>query len=1054
MTTSTDNASTTTVSEPTSSDRPSPRRGAVKKDGKGKKKKGAKGDRGAGLLGLPADAFKFPNALRLPGSTTSESDLGPTPSTSVDSGPSSGPSSEGEFSFSQTTKKNTAKNARSPTGSKLLNSKKKDQETSPLKKSKGKNVVDKESPRKKPKDKAPKIEEVSSPKKSKGKAALEPESPRKKVKDKIFVDEGLPLKKGKDKIFIEEQSPRKKVKEKTVVEQELVVKKGKEKIFIVEESPLKKMKEKALVDKELPPKKGKDKILIVEESPHKKMKEKALVGEELPPKKGKNKILIVEESPRKKMKEKVLVDEELPPKKGKDKILIVEESPRKKMKEKALVDEELPPMKGKDRILILEESPRKKVKDFVEKEFSLKKGKDKIIIVEEESPRKKAKAKILKDEQSPRKKAKDKIPKDEESPHKVKIAMDEESPRKKIKEKVIKDEESPRKKAKDKPPKEEEPLRQKDISAKEEESPRKKAKDKIPVEEPSPRKKSKEKAIKDKSFTDKKSKKKKQVESEEDSSTPAEKPKKSKMSKKPLSDADDSDLDDSEIDDSELVDSELKPVEHKHSESKFILYLGDKDGSNNYGSRQGVSSTSITDASYDFARFYLDCKERQKRRDLQDRGSQRSDTYLILNKCCRCGAGSEMVGEITGKLPACQYCLEEMGFSRRTPPTRTRSFRVVDRTYDTVNASNMLLEPVYSRSACNTEVSELRRYCDPSDKVFLCGSSVAMDGSDKYGDLPEDNYKPAWREARRLKPAEGLHRRRSFYSHPRASVEPDTPTIPELRIRISRERQPRNREFMRSSSRLLDAPPESQRSGRSSRRYRRRESRHSQSLMLGDTREGGWDTDYDSSQEEMWLHKDARVSPDSTRPKTREREERKGRRFKQRERLRDQEAEEGKANTQRDMSDDIILEGFPADESPNEVPSGNAGAGLTSAAEANEPEPEEVAQQAWERYARDYKRFQENLAEWKYEQEKAHRRRLRDGGDDRPRRPVTPPMPNASMHTGFEKGSSHMSSEERRSKKDEDAMHIRIAVSPSRRSRLMVNEVTSSWTPGPFPPVG
>lgn len=123
---------------------------------------------------------------------------------------------------------------------------------------------------------------------------------------------------------------------------------------------------------------------------------------------------------------------------------------------------------------------------------------------------------------------------------------------------------------------------------------------------------------------------------------------------------------------------------------------------------------------------------------------------------------------------------------------------------------------------------------------------------------------------------------------------------------------------------------------------------------------------------------------------------------------------------QRALSGDALLEYMPsALEMTSQAPS--FGGGQLAG------EPEMIAYEAWQRYARDYRRFQQNLAEWELQQHQwqklLHGRRPPGARD--------PPPPNAALwEDGTETG-------------DEEPMRLRVAVAPkSRRSRAQLVEAT------------
>lgn len=105
-------------------------------------------------------------------------------------------------------------------------------------------------------------------------------------------------------------------------------------------------------------------------------------------------------------------------------------------------------------------------------------------------------------------------------------------------------------------------------------------------------------------------------------------------------------------------------------------------------------------------------------------------------------------------------------------------------------------------------------------------------------------------------------------------------------------------------------------------------------------------------------------------------------------------------------------------------------------------ESEMIAYEAWQQYARDYRRFQQNLAEWEFQQQQRRHELLRG----RRPRSATPPPPGDSMQEdGMETSDEYP---------DEDqSFRIRVSMKPkSRRSHVQLAEAKSHLAEAKSPP--
>ncbi|KAH7971332.1 hypothetical protein HPB49_022105 [Dermacentor silvarum] len=537
--------------------------------------------------------------------------------------------------------------------------------------------------------------------------------------------------------------------------------------------------------------------------------------------------------------------------------------------------------------------------------------------------------------------------------------------------------------------------------------------------EDSPRKNLKDKRLVNDDYDSRgKKAKKKPPDDTEDDSTPPIKPrgrKKKKNGGKVASDTEDSDT----------------KGKDKPSYPQLVVQVGGPDSSNDCDTPRVTSSAALVHGNKPLAEIHLKGKANRTirvRRNLLS--GQFSDENSAMDRCCRCGAGCDMVGEITGTLPACQYCLEELGISA-TESIRPRTLQVLS---GASSDQNELLEPMYTRGAYDPEVNEF-------GPLIICDDAADQEPSCDFDVLPEGGYEPVF-------PHRNVMRRSaSFYSRPRALQE-ESPELPELVVRARvRKRPSRNKGFRIKSPETLEPPPQSRRS-RSYAKYRvSLDGTDSQTQELGDMRDHAWEPDYGSPRSQRMRSARPRASPNRGGGGYQDRRDQ-ARRFRRgRDDLPPEEPSVDRTNPQQEFSDDTMLDRSRAEES--------FGIAVSTTEAVDESETEKIAREAWKRYARDYKRFQQNLAAWESHREISQRRRCEDSnGEGMPRRPLAPPRPNCSMPDNLEEAHSRSGSlEERKANNDDEGMRIRIAVSPNRRSKLLLNE-TAAWFPGPFPPLG
>lgn len=453
----------------------------------------------------------------------------------------------------------------------------------------------------------------------------------------------------------------------------------------------------------------------------------------------------------------------------------------------------------------------------------------------------------------------------------------------------------------------------------------------------------------------------------------------------------------------------------KTSYTQLVLQVGRPDSTKDGCVPRVTSSTTLIQGKKALAEIHLKGKPNRTirvRRNLLS--GQYSDESSAIERCCRCGAGCDMVGAITGALPACHYCLEELGMGVTESVRRPKA-----------------LEPMYPRGPCDPGVDEF-------GSLITCGNVEDQDPCD-FDVVPEVRYEPAFPQP------DILRRSASFYSR-QPPLQEESFELPELVIKANvRKRPSRSRGFRNKSPRTFEHPRESRRPPLCYEKNRARlEVKHSQSLVLGDTIDCCCESDCGAPRSQGARSARPKASPNRGDRGYRDRESHCRRLHREQDALPPEETTTEKTGPQDNFSDDTLQEPSRVEEVT-----------VTQTTEVVEDsEIERIARQAWERYARDYKRFQQNLAEWERQQEMSRRRNFEDY-EGMPRRPLAPPRPNGCMPDDLREARSGSGSveEPKENNGDNEAMRIRIALTPKRRSRLMVNE-TASWFPGPFPPLG
>ncbi|KAH8035195.1 hypothetical protein HPB51_004436 [Rhipicephalus microplus] len=519
----------------------------------------------------------------------------------------------------------------------------------------------------------------------------------------------------------------------------------------------------------------------------------------------------------------------------------------------------------------------------------------------------------------------------------------------------------------------------------------------------------------------KKAKKKPPVDSDDDSTPPIKsRSRKKKNRRKVASDTDESD----------------SSTKNKASFTQLVLQVGSPNSGNDDYVPRITSSTSGIQGKKALAEIHLKGKPNRTIRVHKNLLSgQYSDEDSAIERCCRCGAGCDMVGEITGALPACQYCLEELGISVTDSMRRSR-----------------VLQPMYPQGPCNTGVDEFGSF-------ITCGNVEEQDPCN-FDVLPEVRYSPVYPQP------DVLRRSGSFYTT-QPPWQEESFEVPELVVKARvRKRPSRSRVLINKAPETFEPPRESRMSPLCYQKNRPRiEVKRSQSLVLADRRDDGCcESDCGAPRSQGSRREKPKASRNRGNRDNRDREYYDHRPLSEQDVLPQEQTFTESISVQpifsNDMSEKLL------------VPSGTEETTLTQMTDVVEgsravetsvtqvtdvvedSETERIAREAWKRYARDYKRFLQNLAKWERQQGMSRRRQFEDC-DGISRRPLEPPRPNGCMPDDL--GEARIGSggvEEPKENGDQEAMRIRIALTPNkRRSRLVVNE-TTSWFPGPFPPLG
>ncbi|KAL1416894.1 hypothetical protein MTO96_027389 [Rhipicephalus appendiculatus] len=319
--------------------------------------------------------------------------------------------------------------------------------------------------------------------------------------------------------------------------------------------------------------------------------------------------------------------------------------------------------------------------------------------------------------------------------------------------------------------------------------------------------------------------------------------------------------------------------------------------------------------------------------------------------------------------------------------------------------------------------------------------------------VPDVRYGPAFPQP------DALRRSASFYTR-QPPLQEESFELPELVVKAHVRKRPScSRVFRNKSPGTFEPPRESHRMPLCYQKDRPRlEVKHSQSIVLADTRDGCCESDYGAPRSQGARRARHKASPNREDRGNRDRDYHGRRLRREQEALPPEENKTERTGPQPIFSDDTsdkLLDPSRTEETTitqiTDVveDSRTEETTVTQITDVvNDSETERIAREAWKRYARDYKQFQQNLAKWERQQEMSRRRHFEDG-EGMPRRPVAPPIPNGCMPDDL--GGS--AEEPRENSGDKEAMRIRIALTPKRKSRLVLNE-TTSWFPGPFPPLG
>lgn len=301
---------------------------------------------------------------------------------------------------------------------------------------------------------------------------------------------------------------------------------------------------------------------------------------------------------------------------------------------------------------------------------------------------------------------------------------------------------------------------------------------------------------------------------------------------------------------SETEESEAKPTKKDPSSSaKLVLMVEPRETSSELEPRPVKSMSSLADLPHALAglRRSKDKTNRRRQQVPKERlRRQRSNEYVFSDdKCSHCGAGTEISGDITGRLPTCPYCLEELGLIRDGAPGLSRTLRIGNASYEALIDPGGLLMPGYSPNDCVTDVSESGQYYELPNKVLLPSvpspRSPPRDanidrhcGCERWPTKSPQHHQPMCRTPR-------------LYSPRRTALPPEQQVMPE-HLMMSRTSPERRRmeggARSRSPARMSGGggSPVNRFPGRyqGTASHRRVEPADSDSCLLGETRDHPW----------------------------------------------------------------------------------------------------------------------------------------------------------------------------------------------------------------------
>lgn len=299
----------------------------------------------------------------------------------------------------------------------------------------------------------------------------------------------------------------------------------------------------------------------------------------------------------------------------------------------------------------------------------------------------------------------------------------------------------------------------------------------------------------------------------------------------------------SETEESEARYSKKDPS----SPAKLVLMVEPRETSSDVEPRPVRSMSSLADLPHALAglRKSRDKASRRKQVPKERPRRKRSNEYVFSeDKCSHCGAGTEISGDINGRLPTCPYCLEELGLIRDGAPGLSRALRIGNSSYEALIDPGGLLMPGYSPNDCATELSESGQYYDPPNKVLL--PSVPTSRSRPREAIVERHCDCERWPSTKVQQHQPMCRRPRTYSPRRVALPPEQEVMPEhlMRSRVSPERRrAEGRVRSRSPTRISGGgSPVNRFPGRyqGTASHRGYEPADSDSCLLGEAREVPW----------------------------------------------------------------------------------------------------------------------------------------------------------------------------------------------------------------------